>query len=56
MASTWRDFKSKITSIDQDLITSIDTLADTVSIRVKSNISQKELAKRIGMKQPHKEK
>lgn len=52
MGSTWKDFKSTINTIDQETITSIDTLADLISIRIKSNIPQKEFAERIGMKQP----
>lgn len=52
MATNWRDFKKSITTLDSDTMTAIDTLADLVSMRVQANITQKEFAERIGMKQP----
>lgn len=50
MATRWLTFKETVTTIiDTE---AIDTLADLVSLQLKSGVSQKEFAERIGMKQP----
>ena len=50
--TTWKDFKSTITSIPEDELTVIDTLSYLQAERLKRGISQKDLADKIGMKQP----
>lgn len=49
---TWHNLKHSLTSIKPDEMTVIDSLAYLHALRIKKGISQTELAKRIGMKQP----
>ncbi|EPC35539.1 helix-turn-helix transcriptional regulator (plasmid) [Lactiplantibacillus plantarum] len=46
------DLESSFSSIPNDEKFIIDTMAKLYAERIKNNISQKELAKKIGMKQP----
>lgn len=50
--ATWDDLKKNINSIKPEEMTAIESLAYLHTQRVKKGISQVELAKRIGMKQP----
>lgn len=50
--ATWDDLKKNIDSIKPEEMTAIESLAYLHAQRVKKGISQVELAKRIGMKQP----
>lgn len=49
---TWNELKKNLTSIKPEEMTAIESLAYLHSQRIKQGISQVELAKRIGMKQP----
>lgn len=49
---TWKEFKSTIQSISKDEMAIIDTLSVLQAERIKRDISQKEFAEKIGMKQP----
>lgn len=49
--TTWNDLK-KTLNIDQNEMDAIDGLAYLVAERINRGISQKELAEKIGMKQP----
>lgn len=52
---TWEDFKKdprSFTNMSEEDGTLIDTLAYLQAIRIKRNISQTELGKKIGMSQP----
>lgn len=51
---TWTDFEKKMNATlppQESLI--LDTLADLHSERIRRGISQRELAKKIGMTQPN---
>lgn len=50
--TTWDEMKKELTSINPEEMTVIESLAYLHSLRLKKGISQVELAKRIGMKQP----
>lgn len=50
--TTWNDMKHNLNSINPDEMTAIESLAYLHAMRIKKGISQVELAKRIGMKQP----
>lgn len=50
--ATWNQIKKNLTSISTDEMQAIDSLAYLHAQRVKHGISQTELARRIGMKQP----
>ena len=50
--TTWNELKKELTSISPEEMTAIDSLAYLHAQRIKQGISQVELAKRIGMKQP----
>lgn len=50
--TTWNEMKRNLTSIKSEEMTAIDSLAYLHAQRIKMGISQVELAKRIGMKQP----
>lgn len=50
--TTWNEMKNNLNSIKSDEMTAIESLAYLHAQRVKQGISQVELAKRIGMKQP----
>lgn len=50
--TTWKNFKKTITSIPKDELTIIDTLSYLQAERIKQGLTQRELAQRIGMKQP----
>lgn len=50
--TTWDEMKKELTSINTEEMTAIESLAYLHSLRLKKGISQVELAKRIGMKQP----
>ncbi|MGX6402532.1 helix-turn-helix domain-containing protein [Lactiplantibacillus plantarum] len=46
------DLETSFSSISADEKIIIDTMAELYAERIKSNVSQQELAERIGMKQP----
>lgn len=46
------DLEKSFSSISADEKIIIDTMAELYAERIKSNVSQQELAERIGMKQP----
>lgn len=50
--TTWNDVKKELTSISPKDMSTIEGLAYLHAQRIKQGISQVELAKRIGMKQP----
>ncbi|GEO46998.1 helix-turn-helix domain-containing protein [Companilactobacillus kimchii] len=50
--TTWRNFKENITSIPKSELTIIDTLSYLQAERINQGLTQRDLAKRIGMKQP----
>ena len=50
--ATWDEVKKNLTSISSDEMTAIESLAYLHAQRIKQGISQMELARRIGMKQP----
>lgn len=50
--STWNSVKKSLKSIKPEEMTAIESLAYLHAQRIKRGISQVELAKRIGMKQP----
>lgn len=50
--ATWQVYKNNISSIPDDEMTIIDTLSALQSDRIEKGITQKELAAKIGMKQP----
>ena len=49
---TWANYKISIVSITKSELTVIDTLSYLQAERLKRGISQKDLAEKIGMKQP----
>ncbi|MCH4123662.1 MAG: helix-turn-helix transcriptional regulator [Levilactobacillus sp.] len=49
---TWENFKPTIENIAPQEMSIIDTLSALQVERIRRGISQKEFAKRIGMKQP----
>lgn len=49
---TWENYKISIVSITKSELTVIDTLSYLQAERLKRGISQKDLADKIGMKQP----
>ena len=49
---TWENYKISIVSITKSELTVIDTLSYLQAERLKRGISQKDLAEKIGMKQP----
>lgn len=50
--ATWDEVKKNLTSISSDEMTAIESLAYLHAQSIKQGISQMELARRIGMKQP----
>lgn len=50
--TTWKELKKELKSISPAEVNAIDSLAYLHAQRIKMGISQQELAKRIGMKQP----
>jgi len=50
--STWDELKQDLPAIKSDEMMAIESLAYLHAQRIKQGISQQELAKRIGMKQP----
>ncbi|MGF2384968.1 helix-turn-helix domain-containing protein [Lentilactobacillus otakiensis] len=50
--ATWNEFKQNLDPRAKDSMTIIETLATLHAERIKRDITQKDFAKRIGMKQP----
>lgn len=50
--TTWNDIKKDIKSITPAEVNAIDSLAYLHAQRIKIGLSQKDLAEKIGMKQP----
>lgn len=48
----WKDFKENVTTISKDELTIIDTLSHLQAERINQGLTQRELAEKIGMKQP----
>ncbi|MFD1417509.1 helix-turn-helix domain-containing protein [Companilactobacillus keshanensis] len=48
----WDDLKDQTTLISEDEMKVVETLSQLHKNRVRSGVTQKELAKRIGMQQP----
>jgi len=50
--TTWQDHKKTIKGLDPETKVIIETLAELMTERMKSGISQRDFAERIGMSQP----
>lgn len=52
MMTTWKEYKKQNLNISPDEMNFIETLSYLEAIRIKKNITQTELGKKIGMTQP----
>jgi transcriptional regulator with XRE-family HTH domain len=50
--TTWKEFKQTIHSVPKEELNIVNALTFLQAERIRQNISQQELANRIGMKQP----
>ncbi|PHC82976.1 transcriptional regulator [Bacillus wiedmannii] len=48
----WAEYEKKITALDENEMTQIDLIAQLVNRRIKLGLTQTELAKKTGLKQP----
>lgn len=50
--TNWQQYKKTITAVSASELSVIDTLSYLQSERIRQGVSQRELANRVGMKQP----